>query len=936
MKKLLSVILVVLLCITACPISTLAADGEFVLSAKGGYALVGGKITVPVVVEKNSGWRALEVRVSYDADVLEIDCPNHNGSAQYCTGENAPSVTKRDKADFAMATKYDCDNLGTSSPRHTANPYIFQWAYPTIEQDITETGTYATITFKVKDTAALGETTVGLYIDIITNCDYEHPTTVTNDATVNVIDEYPAPNGTPAVKGKSQDGTERDIHANDDTTSVSVDSFDPIKNEVYLSFSYDATRDAYGDTVEWYKGDELVATGLTATVPYDTYDANDYRVVVEYENHLGGAGGFENTKNNQNMNLGYIDITNSHPSGNLIGTASTTKWYMHDGLPTGDKWGMYAIETKLASADDYSADYPFVTQNGIFGGQQYSCYSQTSYTSGSTTVTPYKGNAMLRVATSYRSAIKAIENLTPGKMYKISFYAATANTNSAIYYAGVANSVVDINSAQSTQSNTLGHKIISFCFPYDEYTPETLGQWHKQEFLFVATQETEYLHLRVTNPYSFIDELTCQEYVSDNSWDFEDGESLVTYSQINKTDKTNAADVEIVANDTGVSKLGNNYLKLKPKKDYNNTASFNFEYNGTDRYIVSFDMKVMKFAAKTASERLEMFLAKSDGTGYAVTTYNTTNALVPAANQPVVRTLENGKGAYRAMTANKDSAHHLYHVNATSGTFVDPTNQTAKDNVLFEEWTHYEIVIDPVENGYSGYANFSWQVVGAGFEIGIDNIKVQNFSVDSMIELEDNFAPTYAYNIRSASSGYKQGLRFKSSIDLGALGLISADDKEDSNTDNIVGTFANGTKIVEYGTIAATKSSMQNLAATSGLLIRETAKDVASDPAKSSVIAGVAYNKDTGRDIRYKYENGVVTYTGVLIGIYGEDIATDFVVRAYVILEDANGVRTTVYGDIQTLNMYQAADYIVKNSNNDADIAAAQEVIDAYNVANNQ
>ncbi len=729
---------------------------------------------------------------------------------------------------------------------------------------------------------------------------------------------------TPTVKGKAIDGSISDIHANDNTTTITYTS-NVIDNELTFTFDYDATRDAYGNFVGWFCGDELISTAKTVTVPYDTYDPANYTVVVEYENHLGGAGGFENTKNNENMTLGYVDITNSHP-GELTGTASTTNWFMHDGLPTGDKWGMYATETKLASAEGYSADYPFVTQNGIFGGQKYSCYAQTSYTS-STTVTPYNGNAMLRVATSYRSAIKAIENLTPGKMYKVSFYTANANTNSVIYYAGVANSLVDINAASSTQSNTLGHKIISFCFPNDDYT---LGQWHKQEFLFVATQETEYLHIRVTNPYSFIDELTCQEYVSDNSWDFEDGESLAPYSQINRTSKTEAADVEIVANDTGLSKLGNNYLKLNPKKDYNNTTSFNFKYNGTDKYIVSFDMKVLNFATRKANERLEMFLAKSDGSGYAVTTYETINALVPAANQPVVRTLENGKGTYRAMTPNNGSAHHLYHVNATSGTFVDPTNNPTKDNVLFEEWTHYEIVIDPVENGYSGYANFGWQVVGAGFELGIDNIKVEKVSAEAINAVNNNFAPTYAFNIRGKlSANLPQGLRFKSSIDLVRLGLI------DEETDDISGTFANGTKIVEYGTIAATERAMQNLAATSGVLLRETAKDVVDDPAKSSVIAGIAYNSSNETDIRYSYENGVVTYTGVLVGIDAANLDTNFAVRAYVILENANGVRTVVYGDVQTLNMVSAANAVVAANPDDVNVEGtdayiAQQVINEY------
>lgn len=183
MKKLLAVLLAVVLCVSVCSISAFAANEEFVVTAQGGTASRGGTISVPIVVEKNVGWRALDIRVSYDADVLEIQCPNHDDSKN-CSGTRKPTVTKKD--DFEMAEAYECSNSGANPPKHTANPYPLNWAYATIEEDITETGTYATIVFVVKDDAAFGETKVEIEVQTITNCEYAHPTAAANDATITI------------------------------------------------------------------------------------------------------------------------------------------------------------------------------------------------------------------------------------------------------------------------------------------------------------------------------------------------------------------------------------------------------------------------------------------------------------------------------------------------------------------------------------------------------------------------------------------------------------------------------------------------------------------------------------------------------------------------------------------------------------------------------
>lgn len=984
MKKLLSVLLVVLLCVGVCPISTLAADEEFVLTAEGGMALVGGKITVPVVVTKNSGWRALEVRVSYDADVLEIECPNHNDS-EYCMGESAPAVTK--KEDFAMATEYECDNLGVNSPRHTANPYIFQWAYPTIDEDITETGTYASITFKVKDEAALGETTVGLYIDIITNCDYEHPTTVTNDATVKVVDEFPVPEAPATVKGKDSNGVVKDIHANDDTTSVTVESYDAVKNEVNLSFSYDTTHEAYGDTVEWYKGDELIATGLTATVPYNTYNANDYSVVVEYENYLSNAGGFETyataTSNQTNAMLPYV--TKNVP--NTAGSA-TTAFEVYEDMPHDELWGMYTTFKKLGSGYAYSDEYWQVTDKGLYGTDGTGSYfiygikgTQSCY--GSTNkVTPRTGNGMLLLRTASRSAIKEITGLTAGKTYLVSFYVhdnflnANYNAETGLYSEGygtlqsavVANSVQDIATASSVQATTRGAKLYGASIYGNAKADSKEAKWQRYELYFTPESDTAYLHITATGPI-FLDDVLCQEYKADKTeWNFEDGNMISGIITSDTYLTASQASIFTVKDATpwGLNKLGNKYLEIDCANGrWNNNIFFNFNYEKGYRYTISYDFKVIKYAPsdeanygedlnntnKTTNPDKYMTETNIQNTMDAYlntfsaekTTINNTHLVSSRDYITITRYHENGK-AYNYATTTPAGVNNYYTCTSartvtddadTGYTYQKFANNSTVGGDLWDEWVHWEIEFDPAGIDYEGFASYGFNFTGKYAVYGIDNFKVEKYALSDIAAADDAHALTNNFNIRAISNN-GQGLRFKSTVDLGSLGLISADDGEDANYDAITGTFANGSKIVEYGTLVGFSDQYYD----HSRLVRALSSDMAKN---SWAVAGVAYNLESGRDIRYKYENGVVTYTGVLINIPTQNYDTVWAVRSYVIIEDANKQRTVVYSDVITISMVAAANAVIENSpagakdepGTDAYIAQT-EVLDIYYANQNQ
>ena len=162
MKKLLSILLAVVLCFSVCSVVAFAANEDIIVSAKGGTAQRGGTIRVPISLDANKGFVTLGLAVDYDSDVLEIVCEKHE-DGKSCTAKRAPKVEK--KVDFQVALDYECSNAGNNSQYHTVDPYLIQWAYGTVEEDICETGEIAAITFKVKDNAKFGDTKVTVTVD---------------------------------------------------------------------------------------------------------------------------------------------------------------------------------------------------------------------------------------------------------------------------------------------------------------------------------------------------------------------------------------------------------------------------------------------------------------------------------------------------------------------------------------------------------------------------------------------------------------------------------------------------------------------------------------------------------------------------------------------------------------------------------------------------
>ena len=178
MKKVLSILLVALLCFGMLSVTAAAANESIVVSVKGGTAQQGGTITVPISLSVNAkGFTTLGIQVSYDSNILEIVCPEHQD------GKNCkPSIVKN---------YFVSGNQGANSQYHTVNPYIIQWAYPVVDgsitKNVTKTGELAKITFKVKNKAKLGATKIKVVVDQAAQYNGTRLTVKGGEATVNVV-----------------------------------------------------------------------------------------------------------------------------------------------------------------------------------------------------------------------------------------------------------------------------------------------------------------------------------------------------------------------------------------------------------------------------------------------------------------------------------------------------------------------------------------------------------------------------------------------------------------------------------------------------------------------------------------------------------------------------------------------------------------------------
>lgn len=715
----------------------------------------------------------------------------------------------------------------------------------------------------------------------------------------------------PKVQGKDSNGNLKDIHANDNTTEIEVVKVNLGADEIKLNFKYDDSREAYGDFIGWYKGSELISTSKTVTLPYSTYKANNYTAVVEYENYLGNVGGFEACEDGKKLVPELETITFGEGD-----SAETRTQYSQ--APTGQYWGQYewGATFRLPSGYEYDANVAeFIGEYGALSSPTDSkgIFAKTSFNKNGITAMPYSGKKMGYMNSGVYVAVKAIENLTPGKSYTVSFYTAYCRTDTqGLAAAAVCDTPLDFycyyNWTLGDGKNREVQQILGYKFTNGKLAVPTGSSavWEKVTLYFTATDETEYLFFRTPNSQTVVDDFVCKEFNevnnTENSWDFENDDADALYNRSHYNYGI-ASKYETVSNRTGDSKFGSSYLKVTANSKDDNGVSVNFNYNGKDRYVLSFDMKVNSYAAYVEEQenKIEIFASKMANMGYNVTDCTEDNAL--NVNTTLTRTWQSGKTYNKVLSASEIGGLYTFKTQGENLKF-----STEDGAAIWNGWQHFEMEINPTDDSYSGAATLGITAVGAGWEIHLDNIKVEKYSADDIAEIKDATNGTYAYNIRSQSAEGGQGLRFKSSIDLDVL-------------DN----FGTGSKVVEYGTLVADSSKLGD-----ANLTRAAAIDKAMN---GFIHVGVAYNRADGTNVQYSLDTAtnVLTYTGVLTGFAKEQYNTVWSVRSYVVVENANGVKTVVYGDVCTISLVTAAQNIINTSSNADDIAAAQEVIDALN-----
>ena len=728
---------------------------------------------------------------------------------------------------------------------------------------------------------------------------------------------------TPAVKGKDSNGNLKNIHANDDSTNVTVDSKINVANDTFnVTFSYDATREAYGEFLGWYKGDELISTEKTVALPYTEYKANpdNFYAVVEYENYMGNVGGFESYENQTNLMAELETITFSD--------GSTRTQFAN--APTGEEWGQYEWNAgyRLPTGIDYDANVAeFITENGaltvssatksIVARKGDITINNSATGNVAITAAPYKGENVGYMNQGVFIAVKAIEGLTAGKTYVLSFNTAYCRSDKqGLMSAAVTDTPLDFNCytrSVSAAKNREANTILGYNYCQDRHPMPANGNavWDKVVIYFTATDDTEYFWMRTQNSQTVVDEFVCKEFNEINfpkaEWNFEDGVLMTDgFNHQGYYDMTSTAKFNVVDNNTDNAKLGDKYLNVVTDSRSNNGVNVNFIYNNNNRYLLSFDMKVNTYAGYVAGNdnKIEIFASKMNNMGYYQGSHLVENAL--NAETSLTRYYEDGT-TYEKVINPAVGGQFMFVTQSGITSGNDLKFNEASGAEIWDEWQHFEIEIDPSEVEYNGAASFGIMPTGAGWDLSIDNIKINSYSMSDIDAADTATEGTKVFNIRAAGEGVEQGLRFKSTIDL-----------------DILDKCGNGSKVVEYGTLVMDAAKLNGYKLT---------RDVAMDKAKSGIAyVGVAYNRDNGTNVQYALddETNVLTYTGVIVGVPTSKYTSDWAVRGYVIIEDANGNKTVVYDDVYTISLVSAATYIINESTDANDITSAQSVLDAY------
>ena len=245
---------------------------------------------------------------------------------------------------------------------------------------------------------------------------------------------------------------------------------------------YDRDSGAYAFKGWYYKGDFITAD---ETFVIDTAAYNDFslfKAVIISSNLLPEAASFESYKSQ--TTLTYADNEKG------------------DGVyppPTSTKWGTSYEGT-------YFKDNYFKIHT-VYGQYEVPCYNKDTKSYVKKSFNAHSGNSMLRINTHSRSAIRALENLTPNTDYQLTFYVMGTSSVDYLSAVGVAVRYDDyyLNIANADTEGSVAVKKLEYA-----------EGWQKVELSFNSgSHKTLYLHMcqtaKATNYAeggSFVDDLS--------------------------------------------------------------------------------------------------------------------------------------------------------------------------------------------------------------------------------------------------------------------------------------------------------------------------------------------------------------------------------------------------------------------------------------------
>ena len=355
------------------------------------------------------------------------------------------------------------------------------------------------------------------------------------------------------------------------------------------------------------------------------------------------------------------------------------------------------------------------------------------------------------------------------------------------------------------------------------------------------------------------------------------------------------------------AKLGGKYLTYTTN-GWNGLIFEPFYYNKTDRYVISFDMKVLTYGNGQNSNGIDIKLGQYTGTptydGAGISPGNTDGKTNPML---ITRYYENGK-LFEYPKYSGDAYSSIFYGRVSeNGEYIDSFYSGA----IFDQWQHFEIEIDNSRTDYTGLVQFGIRPNDKGWQIGIDNFKVEIMPAGTITNANKGYTGTNLVAIRKAGTNAQgesipQGIRVKSTI------------KTDLREEDM-----NGFKVTEYGTLAIKTSKLNGADLVYSM--------VGSDTYKAKV--GIAYNPSTDTDKvfeEHKDESGnitSVTYTGVLTGITVANYGSDYTVRGYMVLENNDGRRLVLYGEQKEVSIYGVVYQIREQHTSQYDLQTAEALI---------